>query len=52
VILWVAYPKGTSTAKTGINRDITREYASGLGFQVVAMFAIDETWAALRLKII
>lgn len=50
-ILWVAYPKGTSGVKTDINRDSIAEYASGLGFQAVAMFAIDEIWAALRLKI-
>lgn len=51
VILWVAYPKGTSGIKTDINRDIIAKNASGIGFQPVAMFAIDETWAALRLKI-
>jgi hypothetical protein len=51
VILWVAYPKGTSGVKTDINRDTIREYASDIGFQAVAMFAIDETWAALRLKV-
>jgi hypothetical protein len=50
VILWVAYPKGTSGVKTDINRDTIAEYASGIGFQPVAMFAIDETWAAIRLK--
>jgi hypothetical protein len=51
VILWVAYPKGTAGIKTDINRDIIAKYASGLGYQPVAMFAIDEIWAALRLKI-
>ena len=51
VILWIAYPKGTSGVKTDINRDTIAKYASGVGFQAVAMFAIDETWAALRLKI-
>ena len=51
VILWIAYPKGTSGITTDINRDSIAAYASGIGFQPVAMFAIDETWAALRLKI-
>ena len=40
-----------SGIKTDINRDIIAKNASGIGFQPVAMFAIDETWAALRLKI-
>ena len=51
VILRVAYQKGTSGIKTDINRDSIAGYASGIGLQPVAMFAIDETGAALRLKI-
>jgi hypothetical protein len=49
--LWVSYPKGTSKIKTDINRDIIREYAETVGFQTVALISVDETWAALRLKI-
>src|SRR5512143_4283476 len=44
VILWVAYPKGTSGVNTDINRDSIRGYALGIGFQAVAMLAIDQTW--------
>jgi len=47
VILWVAYPKGTAGVKTDVNRDIIRE----LGLQAVALFAIDEIWSAIRLKV-
>jgi hypothetical protein len=50
-LLWVTYPKGTSKVKTDINRDIIREFAQTIGLQAVAMVSIDETWAALRLKI-
>src|SRR5512143_2833501 len=46
VILWVTYPKGTSKMKADINRDTIAAYAPSLGFKPVAMFAVDETWAA------
>ncbi len=52
VTLWVTYPKGTSKMKADINRDTIAAYASSIGFKPVAMFAVDETWAALRLKMI
>ena len=48
--LWVSYPKGTSKIKTDVNRDIIREYASTVGFEAAALFAVDQTWCALRLK--
>ena len=47
-IIWVTYPKG----KAEINRDSIREYASAKGLQAVSLVAIDDTWSALRLKII
>jgi hypothetical protein len=51
-ILWAAYPKGTSkTLKADINRDSINAYAQTCGLQGVAMVAIDDDWAALRLKI-
>jgi len=49
-LLWVTYPKGTSKVKTDINRDSIREFAQSLGFQAVALFSVDDTWSALRLK--
>jgi hypothetical protein len=48
--LWVTYPKGTSGIETDINRDIIAAYAQTMGWQVVAMIAIDATWSAMRLK--
>jgi hypothetical protein len=51
-ILWIAYPKGTSRATTDINRDSIRAYAQATGLQAVSIFAIDDTWSALRLKVV
>lgn len=51
-LLWVTYPKGTSKVKVDINRDIIREYAESDGFKAVAMIAVDDTWSALRLKVV
>lgn len=50
--LWVTYPKGTSKIKSDINRDTIYEYAQSIGLQGVAMISVDETWSALRLKIV
>jgi hypothetical protein len=47
---WLAYPKGTSKAKSDINRDSIREYAASLGLDTVSLIAIDEVWSCLRLK--
>ncbi|MBI2849616.1 MAG: DUF3052 family protein [Chloroflexi bacterium] len=51
-LLWVTYPKGTSKVKVDINRDSIREYAESNGFKAVAMIAVDDTWSALRLKVV
>ncbi len=49
-LLWVTYPKGTSSVKTDINRDIINAYANTVGWQAVAMISIDDTWSAMRMK--
>lgn len=49
--VWVAYHKGTSKVKTDINRDTIAAYAGTLGYEPVAMVAINDDWAALRLKV-
>lgn len=51
-LLWVSYPKGTSRIKTDINRDIIREYARSIGLEGIGMISVDDTWSALRLKIV
>lgn len=51
-LLWIAYHKGTSKVKTDIHRDSINAYAGTLGWVGVAMVAINEDWAALRLKVL
>ena len=51
-LLWVTYPKGTSKTKVDINRDTIREYVETKGFKTVAMIAVDDTWSAIRLKVV
>jgi hypothetical protein len=51
-LLWVTYPKGMLKVKTDINRDSIREFAAGISLQAVAMVSIDETWSAMRLKLV
>lgn len=51
-LLWIAYHKGTSKIKTDIHRDSINTYAATLGLVGVAMIAINDDWAALRLKVL
>jgi len=50
-VFWVTYPKGTSGVRTDVGRDTLRAYAASIGLKAVAMVAIDDVWAALRLRI-
>ena len=45
--LWVGYPKGS---KVDVNRDVLRELGATMGLDTIALFAIDDTWTALRFK--
>jgi len=49
-VFWIAYPKGTSTIKTDINRDTIRETAQEYGLKTVTAVSIDNTWSALRFR--
>jgi predicted CoA-binding protein len=49
-LLWVTYPKGTSKIKMDVNRDIIAAYARSIGMVAITIVAVDDTWAALRLK--
>ncbi len=51
LMIWVAYPKGTSKIKTDINRDFISKVSADYGLKTVAMISIDEKWASMRLKI-
>ena len=49
--VWFAYPKGTSKKyKCDFNRDNGWDRMNAMGFQVVRAVAVDEDWAALRLR--
>ena len=49
-ILWITYPKGSGKIHADINRDVIRQYAATAGMEAVAIFSVDDDWAALRLK--
>jgi phage protein D len=51
VVLWFAYPKGTSKRHASeINRDTGWESLLSAGFETVRLVAIDEDWSALRFR--
>jgi hypothetical protein len=51
VVLWFAYPKGTSKRHASeINRDSGWESLQSAGFETVRLVAIDEDWSALRFR--
>lgn len=63
--LWVTYPKNSKMpklnekiSKTGevtvcdINHENITEYASSIGLEGVAVISVDDTWSAMRLKIV
>lgn len=49
-VLWLAYPKGTSSIKSDINRDIIRETAEEFNITTVTAISINDTWSALRFR--
>jgi hypothetical protein len=50
-LVWFAYPKGTSKKyRSEINRDAGWDALGKAGFEGVAMVAIDEDWAAKRVR--
>lgn len=50
-ILWICYPKLTSSAAGELSRDVLWRDLEPLGMRPVAMIAIDGTWSAMRVKI-
>ena len=49
-ILWVAYPKRTSTVATDLRRDTGWERVIDDGFDAVSQISLDATWSALRFR--
>ena len=50
-LLWISYPKGAAKIKSDITRDTIWRYAKTVGLDGVAMVAVDDTWSAMRLKL-
>lgn len=51
VVLWFAYPKGTSKSYTcEFNRDSGWQVIRAAGFDSVRQVAIDDDWSALRFR--
>jgi hypothetical protein len=51
VVLWFAYPKGTSKRYASeINRDTGWDSLKSAGFETVRLVAIDQDWSALRFR--
>jgi hypothetical protein len=51
-LLWITYPKGAARIKSDINRDTIWRYAKTVGMEGVAMVAVNDTWSAMRLKLV
>jgi hypothetical protein len=49
-LLWIAYPKRSSSIKTDINCDNGWETLDAAGFRPVTQISIDDTWSALRFR--
>ena len=49
-LLWLSYAKGTSKISTDVNRDKGWETLKNLGYEGIALIAIDDTWAAMRFR--
>ena len=50
-LAWLAYPKARQLG-TDLNRDIIRELVPGAGLDPVRQVSLDDTWSALRLKVL
>ncbi|MGW9686259.1 DUF3052 domain-containing protein [Flagellimonas sp. 2504JD1-5] len=47
-MLWISWPKASSTIPTDLKRDPIREYLLSLGLVDVKVAAIDEDWSGLK----
>jgi hypothetical protein len=50
-LVWLAYPKAKQLG-TDLNRDIVHDYMPSVGLDAVRQVAIDDTWSALRFKLL
>ncbi|UOY06621.1 DUF3052 domain-containing protein [Muricauda sp. SCSIO 64092] len=47
-LLWISWPKGSSSIPTDLKRDGIREYLLKIGLVDVKVAAIDEDWSGLK----
>ncbi len=47
-LLWISWPKGTSSIYTDLKRDIIRNYLIDLGLVDVKVASIDKDWSGLK----
>jgi hypothetical protein len=50
-MLWVSWPKRTSTLGTDLNENVIRDAGLALGLVDVKVCAVDETWSGLKFVI-
>lgn len=49
-VLWIAYPKRTSSMPTDLSRDRGWEPVIDAGLDAVSQVSLDDTWSALRFR--
>lgn len=49
-LFWIANPKGGSSIKTDLNRDIIWKLMKPTGFRPVALVSVDGDWSAMRIR--
>jgi len=49
-LLWVSYPKGSSKAKSDLNRDILWKLMEKHGMAGVSLVSVDDVWSAMRFR--
>jgi hypothetical protein len=47
-MLWISWPKGSSSLKTDLNENLVREFGLKNGLVDVKVSAIDEDWSGLK----
>jgi len=49
-LFWVCYPKKTGSVASDLHRDIVWKFMLTINLRAVSLFAINETWSAMRLR--
>ena len=49
-LFWVAFPKGTSRVQTDLGRDHGWQPVERLGWRLVSLISIDDTWSGARVR--